>query len=73
MSKASTYESKPTGKDGRVTYSDEEEGTWRFLVERQNKAIQGRACQEFLIAVKKFNLFLNHCFHLFSLISCFKS
>ena len=53
MSKISKYESKPAGSDGRVHYSEEEENTWRFLVQRQNKAVLGRACQEFLDGLTK--------------------
>lgn len=56
--KVSRYESKPTDANGKVSYSVEEENTWKFLVERQNIAIQGRACKEFLQGVKKLNF--NH-------------
>jgi phenylalanine-4-hydroxylase len=55
MGKISKYESKPFGSDGKVQYSAEEENTWRFLVQRQNRAIQGRACKEFLDGVTKLN------------------
>lgn len=55
MEKISKYQSKPTATDGRVYYSDAEENTWKFLIERQNRAIQGRACQEFVDGVKKLN------------------
>ena len=55
MSKISKYESKPSGNDGRVHYNTEEENTWRFLVQRQNEAIEGRACQEFILGIKKLN------------------
>ncbi len=54
MEKKSKYESKPTAADGNVYYSSEEQNTWSFLLERQNRAIQGRACEEFLHGVKKF-------------------
>jgi len=59
MGKISKYESKPYGADGKVHYSAEEENTWRFLVQRQNRAIQGRACKEFLDGVEKLNF--NNC------------
>jgi len=55
MGKISKYESKPTGTDGKVHYNSEEENTWRFLVQRQNRAIQGRACNEFLEGITKLN------------------
>lgn len=53
MGKFSKYESKPFQSVGSVHYTEEEENTWRFLVQRQNRAIQGRACKEFLSGVKK--------------------
>lgn len=55
MDKKSKYESKPTASDGNVYYSIEEENTWKFLVKRQNSAIQGRACQEFIDGIKILN------------------
>lgn len=53
MGKFSKYESKPIQSDGSVHYTEEEENTWRFLVQRQNRAIQGRACKAFLDGIKK--------------------
>jgi phenylalanine-4-hydroxylase len=55
MGKNSNYASKPADASGRVHYTAEEESTWSFLVRRQNRAVQGRACQEFLDGLKKLN------------------
>lgn len=55
MGKIFKYESHQPDSDGRVRYSDEDEITWKFLVQRQNKAIKNRACKEFLDGVKLLN------------------
>ena len=45
---ASKYVSKPRGADGRVPYTEEENSIWAELYARQEKAISGKACPEFM-------------------------
>lgn len=42
------YISKTPNKTGYIDYSDEENGTWKILYERQTQIIQERACKAFL-------------------------
>ncbi len=55
MKKESKYESHKPNKDGIVTYSDTENETWDFLVSRQDRLIQSRACKEFIRGVELLN------------------
>ncbi|MDH4466445.1 MAG: phenylalanine 4-monooxygenase [Bacteriovoracaceae bacterium] len=49
MAKDPKYINKiPDPKTGKIIYDETEEITWRFLVARQNRLIQNRACKEFL-------------------------
>ncbi len=52
MGKVSNYESKPTNSEGVVEYNDQENKTWDFLTQRQNRLIQNRACKEFIHGVE---------------------
>jgi phenylalanine-4-hydroxylase len=55
MSKVSKYASKPVDSKGYAHYTQTEEDTWKFLVQRQNELVQKRACKEFLRGVKLLN------------------
>lgn len=48
MAKSSTYVSPLPDASGRVPYSEAEHAIWAELYARQAKAIEGRACPEFL-------------------------
>lgn len=48
MAKSSTYVSPLPDASGRVPYSEAEHAIWAELYARQTKAIEGRACGEFL-------------------------
>ena len=48
MSKSSKYVSRLPDETGVVRYGDEENAIWAELYARQEKAIQGKACDEFL-------------------------
>ena len=48
MSKSSKYVSRLPDETGLVRYSDEENAIWAELYARQEKAIRGKACDEFL-------------------------
>ncbi|MCB1828336.1 MAG: phenylalanine 4-monooxygenase, partial [Coxiellaceae bacterium] len=47
------YEAKIPNSKGLIHYSDEENETWRLLIERQIDVIQSRACDEFIDGVAK--------------------
>lgn len=49
----STYRSKHTNSNGLVNYTDEENETWQILIDRQQKIVQTRACDEFLTGIEK--------------------
>ena len=56
MPKDSKYVSKPKGPDGLVPYTDEENLIWSELYARQEKAIAGKACQEYLDGLDLLNM-----------------
>lgn len=49
------YTAKPVDSAGEVPFTEEEHGTWKLLIERQEKIIEGRACAEYIEGVKKLN------------------
>lgn len=56
MSKASNYVSRLPDETGLVRYSDEEDAIWAELYARQEKAIQGKACEEFLYGLDQIGM-----------------
>ena len=48
MGKDSKYVSKSHGPDGLVPYTEEENSIWAELYARQEKAIAGKACREYM-------------------------
>lgn len=48
MRKKHVYHSKPSDSYGLVHYSNEENATWAFLLERQKELIKSRASKEFI-------------------------
>jgi len=44
----SKYTAKIPDAQGNIDFTEEEDGTWAILMERQQKIIKGRACQEFI-------------------------
>lgn len=56
MSKASHYVSRLPDETGLVRYSDEENAIWAELYARQEKAIQGKACEEFLYGLDQIGM-----------------
>lgn len=53
---APSYQAKTTDHHGDVHYSAEENAVWQTLILRQQKIIQGRACDEFLHGLTCLNL-----------------
>jgi len=47
MGKGTKYVARQPDSSGLVRYSDEEHGIWATLYERQERAIRGKACDEF--------------------------
>jgi phenylalanine-4-hydroxylase len=47
MGKGTKYVARQPDSSGLVQYSDEEHRTWATLYERQDRAIRGKACDEF--------------------------
>ncbi|OAI46610.1 phenylalanine 4-monooxygenase [Gammaproteobacteria bacterium SCGC AG-212-F23] len=47
------YVSKQPDSNGFIAFTEEENQTWKILFERQIKVIEGRACDDFLIGLKK--------------------
>lgn len=56
MAKLSKYLSRTPEADGLVRYSDEENAIWAELYARQEQAIQGKACDEFLEGLDLLNM-----------------
>jgi phenylalanine-4-hydroxylase len=50
------YEAKIPDQHGLVSYTPEENAVWKALYERQIKLIEGRACEEFILGVKRLGL-----------------
>jgi phenylalanine-4-hydroxylase len=47
------YVAKTSDKNGYIQFSEEENFTWRLLIERQLKVVEARACDEFILGLKK--------------------
>lgn len=56
MGKGTKYVSKKANENGLFHYTDEENRIWAELYERQEKALPGLACDEYLEALDKINL-----------------
>jgi phenylalanine-4-hydroxylase len=56
MAKSSKYISKQPDEKGIISWSEEENKIWSDLVKRQLKCIEGKACDEYLVGLKKINL-----------------
>lgn len=56
MEFVSGYVSHQPDDRGFVSYSDEENNTWRYLYERQMTVLPGRACVEFMTGLARLNL-----------------
>lgn len=52
----SLYKAKKPDTTGNVAYTEEENGTWQILMDRQVQIIQNRACNEFIEGLKKLDL-----------------
>ena len=50
------YVSKQSDANGKVPYTPQEDNTWNFLIERQNKIVENRACDEFILGLEKLDL-----------------
>ena len=55
MKKKHIYESLTLGIDGRANYSDTENETWAFLLERQKELVKTRASKEYLKGIELLN------------------
>lgn len=49
------YKSIPLDENGNAPYSDEENATWSFLLNRQKELVKTRACKEYLRGVELLN------------------
>lgn len=49
------YIAKQPDKNGFIHFTNEENQTWQILIERQLKAVEDRACDEFIVGLKKLN------------------
>lgn len=58
--KAHIYEAKIPDQNGCVSYTPEENETWKILYNRQIQLLQGRACQEFIDGVQRLGLSDDH-------------
>ena len=56
MSKITKYVSHESDENGVVNWSEEENKIWSALLERQEKIIEGRACEEYLHGLELLNL-----------------
>jgi phenylalanine-4-hydroxylase len=52
----SQYIAKQANAQGIIDFSDTENKTWQTLIERQDKVVQGRACQAFMDGLATLNL-----------------
>lgn len=48
MESTTSYVSRQADASGRIAYTKEEDAVWAELLERQTRAIRGRACDEFV-------------------------
>ncbi len=51
----SKYVAKKPDKNGHIHFTAEENQTWGRLLERQMQVVQNRACDEFILGLKKLN------------------
>lgn len=56
----STYVAKLPDKNGFIPYTDEENKTWQFLMNRQMEVIQNRACDAYLQGLTALNMAKDH-------------
>ncbi|MEX2366531.1 MAG: phenylalanine 4-monooxygenase, partial [Pseudohongiellaceae bacterium] len=56
MAKASRYVAHQPDAQGHVAWQPDEHAIWQRLVRRQNKAIPGKACDEYLAGLDHLNL-----------------
>jgi len=56
MAKGTKYVAREPDASGEVRYTDEEHRVWAALYERQEQAIRGKACPEFLHGMELLNL-----------------
>lgn len=54
------YIAKKPDKNGYIDYTPEEHATWKILLKRQLKIVQGRACDEFIHGLQKLNFASTH-------------
>jgi phenylalanine-4-hydroxylase len=52
----SNYVAKQPGENGHIEFTDEENGTWKLLYQRQADIIKGRACDAFIEGLDKLNM-----------------
>lgn len=50
------YIAKKPDTNGNIAFTEEENGTWQILIERQMQTIQNRACDEYLLGLQKLNM-----------------
>lgn len=56
MTKKTTYVSKVPDEQGNILWTDEENAVWHELITRQLSCVQGKACDEYHLGLKKLNL-----------------
>ena len=56
MAKATKYVSRTPDENGNIAWSDEENGVWKDLIERQLSYIKETACDEYILGLDKLNL-----------------
>ena len=56
MGKSTKYVAREPDSDGVVHYTEEENAIWAELYARQEKAIQGKACDEFVHGLELLNM-----------------
>lgn len=56
----SKYIAKKPDKNGFIAFTAEENATWGILLERQLEVVKNRACDEFLLGLKKLNFSKTH-------------
>jgi phenylalanine-4-hydroxylase len=56
----SKYIAKKPNKHGFIDFTAEENATWGILLERQLQVVQNRACDEFILGLKKLNFSKTH-------------
>ncbi len=56
MGKGTTYVAKTADEHGYIDYTDEENAVWRDLYERQERIVEGRACDPWINNLERLNL-----------------